>query len=122
MEEKLRQLKTLLNEASDLEHVVELLEWDAETYMPPAGAQDRAYHRATVESLMHRKFVSEEVGRLLEELKPWAEQLDPDFGRCSPGQDHRAGISAQGESAAGDGGGAGAAPYDCHSGVAGSAR
>ena len=78
MEEKLRQLKTLLNEASDLEHVVDLLEWDAETYMPPAGAQDRAYHRATVESLMHRKFVSEEVGRLLEELKPWAEQLDPD--------------------------------------------
>ncbi len=78
MEEKLKQLKALLNEASDLEHVVELLEWDAETYMPPAGAEDRAYHRATVESLMHRKYTSEEVGRLLEELKPWAAQLDPD--------------------------------------------
>ena len=78
MEEKLKQLKALLNEASDLEHVVELLEWDSETYMPPAGAQDRAYHRATVESLMHRKYTSEEAGRLLEELKPWAAQLDPD--------------------------------------------
>jgi carboxypeptidase Taq len=78
MEEKLRQLKMLLNEASDLEHVVELMEWDAETYMPPGGAEDRAHHRATVESLMHRKYAAEEMGRLLEELKPWAAQLDPD--------------------------------------------
>ena len=78
MEEKLRQLKTLLNEGLDLEHVVNLLEWDAETYMPPGSAEDRGHHRATVESLMHRKYTSEEVGRLLEELKPWAEQLDPD--------------------------------------------
>jgi carboxypeptidase Taq len=78
MEEKLRQLKTLLNEALDLDHVVNILEWDAETYMPPGSAEDRGYLRATVESLMHRKYASEEVGRLLEELKPWAEQLDPD--------------------------------------------
>ncbi len=78
MEEKLRQLKVILNEALDLDHVVNLLEWDAETYMPPGSAEDRGYLRATVESLMHRKYASEEVGRLLEELKPWAEQLDPD--------------------------------------------
>jgi len=55
MEEKLRQLKVLLNEALDLDHVVNLLEWDAETYMPPGSAEDRGYLRATVESLMHRK-------------------------------------------------------------------
>ncbi len=46
--------------------------------MPPGSAEDRGYHRATVKSLMHRKYASDEVGRLLEDLKPWAEQLDPD--------------------------------------------
>lgn len=62
----------------DLDKVSALLDWDQQTNMPPGGAEDRGYHIATIETLMHKKFTSDEIGRLLEELKPYAEQLDPD--------------------------------------------
>jgi carboxypeptidase Taq len=78
MESKLRTLKTLLAEVMDLEKVGEVLGWDQQTYMPPGGAEDRSYHLATIRSLMHKKFTSDEIGKLLEELKPYARQLDPD--------------------------------------------
>ncbi len=78
MEEKFNRLKSILEQVIDLEHVVNLLEWDSETYMPPGSAEERSHHRATVEARLHREYTSPEVGRLLEELKPWAEQLDPD--------------------------------------------
>jgi len=78
MEEKYQRLITILNEVVDLHHISYLLEWDMQTYMPPGGAEDRSRLLATSESLFHRTYSSDEVGRLLEELKPWAEQLDPD--------------------------------------------
>lgn len=78
MESKLAELKKLLGEVMDLEKVAYLLEWDQQTYMPTGGAKDRSYHVATVQSLMHKKFTSGEIGLLLEELKPYASQLDPD--------------------------------------------
>jgi carboxypeptidase Taq len=78
MEEKLEQLKTLLAEVSDLNGAAALLGWDQQTYMPPGGTEARAYQLATLSSLSHDKFTSDEVGQLLEDLKPYAEQLDPD--------------------------------------------
>jgi carboxypeptidase Taq len=78
MESKLAHLKTLLGEVMDLEKVSALLGWDHQTYMPPGGAEDRGFHLATIESLRHQKFTSDEIGMLLEELKPYAEQLNPD--------------------------------------------
>jgi len=78
MEDKYQRLVSILNEVMDLEHVADLLEWDSETYMPPGSADERSHHRATVEARLHREYTSPEVGRLLEELKPWAEQLNPD--------------------------------------------
>jgi len=78
MESKLKQLKSLLGEVMDLRNVSELLGWDQQTYMPPGSAEDRGFHQATIDRLAHIKFTSDEVGKLLDELEPWAAQLDPD--------------------------------------------
>ncbi len=78
MEEKYAQLKSILAEVYDLRAAAALLEWDQQTYMPPAGAEERGNQLATLNKIAHIKFTADEVGRLLDELQPWAEQLDPD--------------------------------------------
>jgi carboxypeptidase Taq len=78
MESKLNHLKTILAEVSDLNSAAALLGWDQQTYMPPGGAQGRGYQLGTLQSLAHQKFTSAKVGKLLDDLKPFAEQLDPD--------------------------------------------
>ena len=78
MEEKLNQLKSHLAEVADLHFVGFLLGWDQQTYMPPLGAEARGQQMATIDKLAHIKFTSDEVGRLLDDLEPAAEQLPPD--------------------------------------------
>jgi carboxypeptidase Taq len=82
-ETKLNQLKEILGELADLNAVGALLGWDQQTYMPRGGAQARGYHMATIGKIAHEKFVSEEVGKLLDELTQAAADLDPDSDeRC----------------------------------------
>jgi carboxypeptidase Taq len=76
--EKLNQLKTLLAEVADLNAASAVLSWDLETYMPPAGAKDRGEQLATLRRLAHIKFTSPEIGELLDNLKPYTQELDPD--------------------------------------------
>lgn len=78
MEDKLNQLKTIVNEIVDLEHVALLLEWEQQTYMPDGSAEDRSHLLSTVTRLHHSKYTSDELTRLLEDLQPLADQLDPD--------------------------------------------
>jgi carboxypeptidase Taq len=78
MEDKLAELKTILAEVSNLNQVAALLGWDQQTYMPPEGAADRGSQLATISRLAHITFTSDEVGQLLEDLTPLADQLDPD--------------------------------------------
>lgn len=78
MQEKLKQLKSILAEISDLNSAAALLGWDQQTYMPPGGVFARGNQIGTLSSLAHSKFISQEVGVLLEDLKPYAESLDPD--------------------------------------------
>jgi carboxypeptidase Taq len=77
MEEKLAQLKAILAEVTDLQNAVSLLGWDQQTYMPPGGAEGRGHQLSTLETLAHLKFTSAEVGKLLDDLEPYAAQLDP---------------------------------------------
>jgi carboxypeptidase Taq len=77
-ETKLNELTAILNEVADLKNTGDLLGWDQQTYMPPGGAVNRGYQLATLAKLMHIKFTDPEVGELLEELQPWAAELDPD--------------------------------------------
>jgi carboxypeptidase Taq len=78
MEEKLNQLKDLLGEVMDLRYTAALLEWDQQVNMPPGGSEDRGNQLATIQTIEHIKFTSDEVGRLLEDLQPRVAQLDPD--------------------------------------------
>ncbi len=78
VQSKLAQLKEILNEVADLSFASALLSWDQQTYMPPGGNEARSYQIATLDRLAHVKFTSPEVGQLLEDLKPYAAQLDSD--------------------------------------------
>ncbi len=78
MEQRLQQLKDLIAEIMDLKYAAALLGWDQQTYMPPGGAEGRGNQLATLERLAHERFASPELGKLLEDLKPYAASLDPD--------------------------------------------
>jgi carboxypeptidase Taq len=78
MDNKLKQLQTMLAEVSDLYAAAALLGWDQQTFLPTGGAEGRGYQLGTVESLAHLKFTSPEVGKILEDLQPYADQLEPD--------------------------------------------
>lgn len=57
-----------MQEVADLRYASAVLQWDQETYMPPAGAATRARQVATLTELAHAKFVSPEIYDLLEKL------------------------------------------------------
>jgi carboxypeptidase Taq len=78
MEAKIQQFKNILAEISDLIHASALLGWDQQTYMPPGGAEARGNQAALLERLAHERGTSPELGRLLEDLQPYAGSLDPD--------------------------------------------
>ncbi len=77
------ELKARLAEISDLSGVSRLLLWDQQTKMPIAGSAARAEQSATVTRLQHELSSADEVGRLLDELTPWAESLDADSDEAS---------------------------------------
>jgi carboxypeptidase Taq len=77
-ETKLSQLKTLLNEVFDLYNIIGLLQWDQQVNQPPGGTQNRSYQLSTLYRLYHSQYTSDEIGRLLEDLGPYAAQLEPD--------------------------------------------
>ncbi len=78
MEEKIKQLRDILAEISDLSYTAALLGWDQQTYMPSGGAEARGNQLALLGRLVHERATSPELGKLLEELKPHTAGLDPD--------------------------------------------
>jgi carboxypeptidase Taq len=78
MEEKITQLKDKLAEIMDLNYTAALLGWDQQTYMPPGGAEARGNQLALLGKLIHERSTSPEMGKLLEDLKGYAANLDPD--------------------------------------------
>ncbi|NOK59259.1 MAG: carboxypeptidase M32 [Chloroflexi bacterium AL-W] len=75
METILEELTTHLGEINDLESINALLEWDQITYMPPQGATARGRQMATLSTLVHTKHTDPAIGRLLEKLHTYEEQL-----------------------------------------------
>ncbi len=82
-EQKLRELKTRLLEVSDLNHINDLLGWDQSTYMPPGGAEARGRQSALLAQMAQEKFVDKEIGRLLDDLRPYEESLPYDSDDAS---------------------------------------
>ena len=78
MSEKLEQLKTLLAEVADLNHVQALLGWDQQTYMPQGGNEARGNQLATIGKIAQQKFTSDEIGKLLGDLENEFEGADSD--------------------------------------------
>ncbi len=77
-EEQLTKLKELLAEIADLNRATAVLGWDQQVNMPRAGAENRGQQIATLQKIAHIKSTSEEMGRLLDDLQPYVETLDPD--------------------------------------------
>ena len=72
-----------LREVSDLSAAGSVLGWDQATYMPPGGAAARARQGATLSRLAHEKFTDPALGRLLEQLQPFADSLPTDSDDAS---------------------------------------
>ncbi len=83
MEAKLQQFKEILGEVDDLQKAAAVLDWDLQTYMPPAGSDARAMQLATLQKLAHIRFVSEEVGQLLEDLRSLTAEMEFDSETAS---------------------------------------
>ena len=80
---KLDQLKQRLAEVTDLTKAATLLFWDQRVMMPPGGAEARAEALATVSRLAQERFVTDEIGRLLEDLRGLEESSDYDSFEAS---------------------------------------
>jgi carboxypeptidase Taq len=70
---KLDQLKRLVGGVDDLRKAATVLFWDQRVMMPVRGSQARADALATVGRLTHERFVSPELGALLEDLQEFEE-------------------------------------------------
>jgi carboxypeptidase Taq len=82
-ESKLAELKHRLLEISDLGAVGAVLSWDQATYMPKNGVGARARQGATLSKLVHEKSVDPVLGKLLDELEPYASSLPHDSDEAS---------------------------------------
>jgi carboxypeptidase Taq len=76
-------LRGRLAEINDLARAAALLGWDQQVMMPRRGSAVRAEQLATLRRVTHDKFTSPEVGRLLEELRPFEEQHEFDSFEAS---------------------------------------
>ena len=81
---KLAELRRRLLEINDLSAAGAVLRWDHATYMPRCGATARARQGAIVRRLAHEKSVARELGKLLDELEPYAASLPYEFQRSEP--------------------------------------
>ena len=75
MESKIKALKQLLYEASDLRMAQAVLDWDQSTFMPAGGAPARARQTALLARLAQEKATDPRIGHLLDELQAYAERL-----------------------------------------------
>ncbi len=78
MTKKLKELKSIINEITDISSAAAVLGWDQETYMPKGGIGDRANQMATLSKISHQKFTSDKVGDLIAESKNEIKGLESD--------------------------------------------
>ena len=60
----------------DLYNTLYLLDWDQKVTMPPGGHPARAEALATLGRIHHERFIDDEMGRLLDRLRPLEESLE----------------------------------------------
>lgn len=77
------ELKNRLNEIADLAKIGAVLSWDQQTMMAPKGAAIRAEQMATLGKIAHEKFTSDEIGKLLDDLRDYEASLPYDSDEAS---------------------------------------
>ncbi len=77
-QDKLAELKSRLAEIADLGSAGAVLGWDQATYMPSGGAVARGRQSATLSRLAHEKSVDPALGKLIDQLEPYAASLPAD--------------------------------------------
>ncbi len=75
---QLETLKQQLIVINDISSAGSLLYWDMTTQMPPGGQAARGRQLAVLGQIAHDRFVDPAIGRLLDELQPYAETLPYD--------------------------------------------
>jgi carboxypeptidase Taq len=75
---ELDELKRRGRELADLRGIVGLMLWDQNTVMPAGGAAPRADQFEALERIQHDRLTDPALGKLLEQLEPWAAEQDPD--------------------------------------------
>jgi carboxypeptidase Taq len=83
VEADLVALRERLAEVSDLWRAGGVLGWDQRVTMPPLGAPARAEAVGTIGRIAHERFVDEEIGALVERLRPYEESLEYDSDDAS---------------------------------------
>ena len=78
MSDKLEQLKERLGEVEDIGRAASVLSWDQQVNMPPGGNEARGQQLATLSKIAQEKFISDEVGRLIDDLKQELNGADSD--------------------------------------------
>jgi carboxypeptidase Taq len=78
MSEKLEQLKERLGEVADIGRAASVLGWDQQVNMPPGGNEARGQQLATLSKIAQEKFITDEVGGLIEDLKQELDGADTD--------------------------------------------
>jgi carboxypeptidase Taq len=78
MTEKLEKLKEKLGEISDIAYASSVLSWDQQVNMPPGGNEARGHQLATLSKIAQEKLISDEVGRLIDDLKQEFDGADTD--------------------------------------------
>jgi carboxypeptidase Taq len=69
MNNQYEKYKSSLQKSADIMYASAILQWDQETYMPPASANIRARQLATLAGYSHELSTNPELGKLLNELK-----------------------------------------------------
>jgi carboxypeptidase Taq len=64
----LQELRATVKKLRDLDAVLQLLEWDEETYRPPGAADMRASQLAAIESVRHEVLSSDRLGDLMDSV------------------------------------------------------
>ncbi len=75
MNPQLEELKTRLRDIAALFNAGALLNWDQLTIMPTGGAEARGFQQAVLARIATEKAVEPSLGRLIEDLLPYADSL-----------------------------------------------
>ena len=78
MSEKLEQLKEKLGEIADINSATSVLGWDQQVNMPPGGTEARGQQLATLSKIAQEKLITDEMGKLIDDLKQELDGADSD--------------------------------------------